>query len=178
MTKKELRGVMKKRNLEMTPEARSAASERIFSRVVQLPAFADARCVALFCALPDEPQTEEVLRCWSGTRRIVVPRVEGDTMSFYDYHPESMCAGPFGIAEPSGAGQPCDPADIDFMVVPGVAFTAAGARMGRGRGYYDKYLLQPGFRAVKAGVCYAHQLVAELPLEPHDVPMDYIITND
>ena len=43
--------------------------------------------------------------------------------------------------------------------------------MGRGRGYYDKYLSQPGFRGVKAGVCYAHQLVGELPVEPHDVFM-------
>ena len=66
----------------------------------------------------------------------------------------------------------------DFIVVPGVAFTAAAARMGRGRGYYDKYLSQPGFRGVKAGVCYAHQLVGELPVEPHDVFMDYVVTND
>ena len=79
---------------------------------------------------------------------------------------------------PSVAERPCDPADIDFIVVPGVAFTAAGARMGRGRGYYDKYLSQPGFRGVKAGVCYAHQLVGELPVEPHDVFMDYVVTND
>ena len=56
--------------------------------------------------------------------------------------------------------------------------SAAGARMGRGRGYYDKYLSQPGFRGVKAGVCYAHQLVGELPVEPHDVFMDYVVTND
>ena len=84
----------------------------------------------------------------------------------------------FRSAEPSVAERPCDPAEIDFIVVPGVAFTAAGARMGRGRGYYDKYLSQSGFRGVKAGVCYAHQLVVELPVELHDVFMDYVVTND
>jgi len=99
-------------------------------------------------------------------------------MRFYDYAPGELCRGAFGIAEPSVAERPCDPADIDFIVVPGVAFTAAGARMGRGRGYYDKYLSQPGFRGVKAGVCYAHQLVVELPVELHDVFMDYVVTND
>ena len=46
------------------------------------------------------------------------------------------------------------------------------------RGYYDKYLSQPGFRGVKAGICYAHQLVGELPVEPHDVFMDYVVTDD
>ena len=99
-------------------------------------------------------------------------------MRFYDYVPGELCRGAFGIAEPSAAERPCDPADIDFIVVPGVAFTAAGARMGRGRGYYDKYLSQSGFRGVKAGVCYAHQLVGELPVEPHDVFMDYVVTDD
>ena len=64
------------------------------------------------------------------------------------------------------------------MIVPGTAFTAAGARMGRGRGYYDKYLALPGVHAVKIGVCYAHQLVGELPAEPHDVAMDAIICDD
>mgnify|MGYP005943741521 CR=1 FL=1 len=88
----------------------------------------------------------------------------------------SIC-GVYGIEEPTGEAF-TDYAAIDFIVVPGVAFTAAGARMGRGRGYYDKYLSQPGFRGVKAGVCYAHQLVGELPVEPHDVFMDYVVTND
>ena len=51
------------------------------------------------------------------------------------------------------------------------------ARCGRGRGYYDKYLSRPDVHAVKVGVCFAHQLVGELPAEPHDVAMDYIITD-
>ena len=105
-------------------------------------------------------------------------RSRSDAMRFYDYAPGELCRGAFGIAEPSVAERPCDPAEIDFIVVPGVAFTAAGARMGRGRGYYDKYLSQSGFRGVKAGVCYAHQLVVELPVELHDVFMDYVVTND
>lgn len=177
MTGKELRAAMKKRNLMFTPEERAAASERIFGRVERLPGFSAARCVAFFCALPDEPQTRWALERWSVAKRMVVPRVEGDVMRFYDFSSGELCPGAFGIAEPSAAEQACDPADIDFAVVPGVAFTSAGARMGRGRGYYDKYLSQPGFRAVKAGVCYAHQLVGELAVEPHDVFMDYVVTD-
>lgn len=107
----------------------------------------------------------------------VVPRVGGDAMRFFDYAPGALRAGAFGIAEPDVDAEPCEPSEIDLIVVPGTAFTQAGARMGRGRGYYDKYLSQPGFRGVKVGVCYAHQLVGELPVEPHDVFMDYVITD-
>lgn len=168
MTKKELRAAMKKKNLSLSPEERAAASGRIFRRVAESGPFGTARCVAFFCALPDEPATEEALVRWGSAKRIVVPRVGGDAMRFFDYAPGALRAGAFGIAEPS---------EIDLIVVPGTAFTQAGARMGRGRGYYDKYLSQPGFRGVKVGVCYAHQLVGELPVEPHDVFMDYVITD-
>lgn len=178
MTKNELRREMKRRNLSLSAEERAEASGRIFAGVASTAAFAAARTVALYCALPDEPATEGVLQGWASSKRLVVPRVEGDAMRFYDYAPGELCRGAFGIAEPSVAERPCDPAEIDFIVVPGVAFTAAGARMGRGRGYYDKYLSQSGFRGVKAGVCYAHQLVVELPVELHDVFMDYVVTND
>ena len=96
-------------------------------------------------------------------------------MRFYDYDPAQMERGAFGIAEPQ-ADAPADPAEIDFILVPGTAFTSGGARMGRGRGYYDKYMSQAGFRAYKAGVCYPHQLVDELPVEPHDILVDTVCT--
>jgi 5-formyltetrahydrofolate cyclo-ligase len=110
-------------------------------------------------------------------KRIVVPRVEGDVMRFCEYDPQTLRPGAFGIAEPGPEAQTCDPSEIDLVIVPGTAFTAAGARCGRGRGYYDKYLARPDVHAVKVGVCFAHQLVGELPAEPHDVAMDYIITD-
>ena len=70
-------------------------------------------------------------------------------MRFYDYDPASMNdSGSFGISEPEATAL-CRPEEIDFIIVPGVAFTAAGMRLGRGKGFYDKYLSQPGFRAFK-----------------------------
>lgn len=174
MEKKELRREMKRRNREMAPEERAAAAGRIFRRVGELPAFGAARCVAVFCSLPDEPPTDEALAQWSREKRIVLPRVAGEEMAFFEYDPATLVAGAFGIAEPGPGAVPCDASEIDLIVVPGVAFTAAGERMGRGRGYYDRYLSQPGMHAVKVGVCFAHQLVGELPVEPHDVRMDAV----
>ncbi len=167
---------MKQRNLALTPIQRAAASQRIFARVEASEAFAAAQCVAAFCALPDEPQTDGVLARWRAFKRLVVPKVEGETMQFYDYVPDAMQAGAFGIAEPVAGALPCSPAEIDLILVPGTAFTSAGARMGRGRGFYDKYLASAGFHAVKIGVCYAHQIVAWLPVEAHDVSMDEVVS--
>lgn len=178
MTKKELRLQMKRRNLALTAERRAEAAERIFARVEACGAFAAAGCVAVYCALPDEPPTREVLARWAAAgKRLVVPRVEGDTMRFFDYDPATLVCGAFGIAEPGPDARLCEPSEIDFVLVPGTAFTAEGGRMGRGRGYYDKYLAQPGMHAVKAGMCYRHQLVCALPAEPHDIFMDQIITD-
>ena len=177
MTKKELRAAMRGRNLGMAPAERAEASRRIFGRVGRLEAFGAARTVGFFCSLRDEPDTAEALVRWSAVKRIVVPRVEGDAMRFYRYDPQTLRPGAFGIAEPGPEAQACDPSEIDLVIVPGTAFTAAGARCGRGRGYYDKYLSRPDVHAVKVGVCFAHQLVGELPAEPHDVAMDYLITD-
>ena len=178
MTKKELRAAMRKRNLGLAPAHRAEASGRIFSWAERLEAFGTARTVGLFCSLADEPDTAEVLARWRATKRIAVPRVEGDTMRFFEYDPRTLRPGVFGIGEPGPDARLCKPQEIDLVIVPGTAFTASGIRCGRGRGYYDRYLSQAGVHAVKVGVCFAHQLVGELPAEPHDVAMDRIICDE
>ena len=102
-------------------------------------------------------------------------RVEGDAMRFCDCDPAALRRGAFGIAEPEPGARTCPPGEIDLVVVPGVAFTAGGVRLGRGKGYYDRYLSQAEFRGATVGVCYAHQLVGELPSEPHDVAVDCVV---
>ena len=159
----------------MDSQQRLRAPAAMFSAVERLPEFRAARTVAVFAALPDEPATDEVLARWASTRRVVLPRVEGDAMRFYACRPDALVFGAFGILEPQGE-RPCPAGEIDLVVCPGVAFTADGRRLGRGRGYYDRYLGDPAFRGFRVGVCYAHQLVDDLPVEPHDVRMDRVIT--
>ncbi len=177
MDKKEIRIQMRRENRAVTAEERRRLSDEIFAHVESLPAFRKARCVAVFCSLDDEPSTREALKRWHEQGiHIAVPRVEGDTMRFFDYDLAKMVAGAFGIEEPGENASLCDVRELDFIVVPGVAFTLAGDRMGRGRGYYDRYLSQAGFRATKVGICYPHQIVATLPTEEHDVRMDFVVT--
>lgn len=175
MTKKELRKEMRALNRGLDPGVRAAVSARIVARIGRLPEFVGARTVGLFCALPDEPDLSSALERWRAAKRLVVPRVEGDAMRFFEYDPRRLVPGAFGILEPGPDARLCSPGELDLLLVPGVAFTAGGLRCGRGKGYYDRYLAQSGFRAVKIGVCFAHQLVDALPAEPHDIRMDGVI---
>lgn len=182
MEKSEIRRRMRAANRSLSAAERADAAERIFRAIGQLPRFkqedgtAGSGWIGLYCSLPDEPPTEEVLQRWAAAgRRLAVPRVEGDTMRFYPYDPATLRTGAFGIPEPA-ATTPLPPSQLALVVVPGVAFTAAGERLGRGRGYYDRYLSQPDFHGYTIGVCYAHQLVGTLPVEPHDIRMHRVIT--
>ena len=167
-----------RRNIKLATRALSqeecqAQSESVVQHLLDILAQRQPRVVALFAPLPDEVQIGELgkqLGC-----RVVLPRVEGVDMEFYDYASSSLEQGAFGIMEPQG-GEACRADEIDLMVVPGVAFTASGDRLGRGKGYYDKYLSREGFRAYCVGVCYAHQLLEQLPTEPHDKQMDMVVS--
>jgi 5-formyltetrahydrofolate cyclo-ligase len=174
--KSEIRRTMRQRNRTLDHGVREAASECIFRQVEQCEEFRCAEVVALYCALPDEPPTERVIARWLKLgKRVVVPRVEGDEMRFFCYDPSTQVVGSFGIEEPGDGALLCSPLEIELMVVPGVAFTATGDRMGRGRGYYDKYLSQSDFRGYTIGVGYAHQLVDFLPVEEHDRRLDKVV---
>ena len=175
MEKKELRREMKRQTLALTESEVKRQSEAAMKILLQQVEFRRPSMVALFAPLADEIQLlplVEKLSC-----RVVLPRVEGDDMEFYDYDPRAMQIGSFGIVEPQGV-EPVEAEQIDLMVVPGVAFTAAGDRLGRGKGYYDRYLSREGFRAFCVGVCYEHQVVESLPVEPHDKAMDEVVSSN
>ena len=67
-------------------------------------------------------------------------------------------------------------ADIDLAVIPGMAFDRDGHRLGRGKGFYDKLL--PGIKCRKIGLCFSFQLADSVPIEPHDIVMDMVLTDD
>ena len=176
--KKSIRGEVRRRIKLMSEEEKQSSAAVIFAKVEATEAFAKAECVALFVAMWDEVPTTETLERWRGLgKRVVVPRVEGDIMRYYDYHPDKMTAGAFGIIEPTGDKE-VEAEVIDLMIVPARAFTPNGDRMGRGGGFYDKYMSLEGFRAVKYGVAYACQIFDSLPTDPHDIPVDKVFTNE
>ena len=106
-------------------------------------------------------------KTWLKERKLTFHRV----YSFSDLVP-----GPFGLLEPNPKNEEADLSSLEVILVPGVVFDVKGYRIGYGGGFYDRVLKET--RALKVGVCYSFQLVESLPVEPHDVPVDLIITED
>lgn len=175
--KKSIRVEVRRRIKNMSEESKLGAATTIFDKIEATEAFAIADCVALFVAMWDEVPTGDVLERWRKMgKRVVVPRVEGDVMRYYDYHPDRMAVGAFGIIEPVGDSEVM--ADkVDLMIVPARAFTPKGERLGRGGGFYDKYMSLEGFRAVTFGVAFSCQIFDSLPTDPHDIPVDRVFAD-
>lgn len=173
--KTEIRRTVRRRIAGLTAEQRSAKSASIEKMLSDCDAIRGASVVALYASLADEPQTRGLIEILSRTHTVVLPRVAGDDMDFYEYSPDCMAVGAFGIEEPAG-GRAVSPDEIDVIIVPATAYTADGTRLGRGRGYYDRYMSRRGFRATKIGVCFAEQIVEHIPAEPHDIAVDTVVS--
>lgn len=150
-------------------------SSVIMEQVEQLPGFQKAQTVLLYYSLPDEVQTEFFLQKWTGKKRLVLPVVEGEELILKEYTPGKTGKGHMSINEPVGTTV-IEPSQIEFAVIPGVAFDAACNRLGRGGGFYDRLL--PQIKCATAGVGYHLQVVEKIPVEAFDKPLDMVITEE
>ena len=158
----------------LSEEVVTSCSERICNRLISNDLFQKSSCVALYYAIDNEVQTLALMDAWRFEKQIVLPAVSGDDMHFYPYTgKENLKKGVFGIAEPV-SDDLIPPDNIDLFVVPGIAFDHACNRLGRGKGYYDRYLAAVNKPVV--GLCFDCQLVEILPSEIHDKKMTIVIT--
>ena len=174
-SKQQLRATIKAMKLSrLSPGYRAEAALSLMQTVERYPAFAAASTVMLYHALPDEPDTHGLLEKYAASKNIVLPCIEGDNLVPRLYRGEQdLRIGAYGIAEPVGPVFE-DLAAISFILVPGVAFDATGHRLGRGKGYYDRFLSALPVRPYLLGACYDWQQVSAVPYEPHDIIMDTV----
>lgn len=171
--KNEIRYKMKSLRVIMPPEARRSAAEEVFDRLEKTAAFLLSNKIMMYHSLPDELDTHEFLKKWAGKKRFFLPRINGVNLEVLPYDESRLELGSFHIEEPTG-NEITNPEEIEMVVVPAVAYDRKGKRLGRGKGFYDRFLAQT--KATKVGVGYEFQLVDELPAEDHDIPMDMVIT--
>lgn len=175
-TKKELRSIVRQRKGEHSAEELEALSRQATTRLLELAEVKAAHTVMLYCALPDEVQTLPLIRALKDEgKRILLPAVTGATeMELRVYETDNdLRTGSFGIMEPAGRAF-TKTEEIDVMIIPGMAFDAAGNRLGRGKGYYDRFLAM-AHRAYRIGVCFPFQMFDEIPAGEFDVKMDKVI---
>ena len=165
--------------LAQPPDVRAAKSAQLCEAILAMQAWRDAATVVIFAPQSREPDVEMLWPHAAG-KSLAYPRVNAGRLdifrvaSVYDLLP-----GAFGIREPSDAPENAvAPGDIDLILVPGVAFTRAGLRLGRGGGFYDRLLAGLPASTIRIGVCFASQVLDELPVEPHDQRVDFVATEE
>lgn len=182
LSKAELRLQMLAARQALAPAERAARSARITERLLALPEMQEAEWVLFYASVAEEVDTWPLLAAWLELGRVPllpVVRRPGGLLAAAPVRDlrADLAPGPFGIPQPDAdrAGTLAW-GSIQAVVLPGVAFDLRGYRLGRGAGYYDRSLpaLVPAARRI--GLAFECQVVERLPTEPHDVPMDRVVT--
>ncbi len=169
----------------MAPAERQRLSEQITARVLSTPAYGASRTVLAYSNFGSELATGGFAGAvLASGRTLVLPRVNRSTRRLDLYRvgdrDRELVAGSWGIVEPDpGRCEPVDPGQVDFVLVPGVAFDPAGARIGYGGGFYDKLFeacVALGRRPYMLAPAFGCQIVDAVPLEAHDIRVDLVVT--
>ncbi len=165
----------------LPPATRAAASAAITARIAALPSFVAARCVLLTLPFRSEWDTHPLCAtALAAGKTVALPRVNGATRML-DLHAVADVArdtvsGFRGIAEPRSDLPSIASADLDWVLVPGVAYDAFGGRLGYGGGYYDRLLALMPPHVPRVAGAFDVQLVANVPAAPHDLVVDTLVT--
>ncbi len=151
----------------------AAASEAICRHLADWPVLRAARVVMAYLAFRNEPSLQPLFSALPHIQW-TLPRIEGRRLVVHPYDPNRLVRHPFGMLEPAADLPVVDPALLDIVLVPGVAFDRRGARLGFGGGFYDRFL--PTTPALRVGVTYDACLLDELPYTEADQHMDWIVT--
>lgn len=174
--KNALRKYIREMKRQFTKEDLEELSLPIISRLLANPHVASARIILMYYSLADEVCTHEAISTLLNSgKTVLLPRViDGENMEIRIYSkPEDLALGHYGIMEPTGTLF-TDYAKIDVAVIPGMAFDTEGHRLGRGKGYYDRFLPK-ATKAYKIGVCFDFQKQDAIPTGPYDMAMDCVL---
>lgn len=145
--------------------------------LLQSPIWAASRTVAVYAAIRDEAPTDLLLKM-PENKQVYLPKILDKTQQLMEFVPLTphLTPGAFSIPEPVG-GAPA--AQVDLLVVPGLAFDRAGSRLGFGGGFYDRFLQDhPDFAKLVVGLCYTGQILDDLPRDDWDVRVNALCTEE
>lgn len=166
---------MKLRRKEFADSGKEVSeTDSLWKTIESLPEFRCAGTVLLYMSIDGEVPTGGFIGKWRSTKKIVIPKVVGNDLLLYEYDPDKLAEGYRGIAEPAEDAVQVGCTEVDLAIVPGVAFTRSGIRLGRGKGFYDRLL--PSLTCPKIGICFSYRILPNIPSDPWDVPLDKVIS--
>ena len=174
MDKAYLRNTLRRMCRELTPAQRAAAAEGVYEVFRGNRLLAKAHTIGAYVGVRGEISLKPLMS--HSSARWAFPKTDPDSRDMSWHHSTAWPTqrGAFGIPEPSTDAPLVDPSDVDLWLIPAVATDRTGARLGQGGGYYDTLLA--GVRAPVVAVVHAFQHRYELPMEPHDQYVDYVLT--
>ncbi|MEA4985148.1 5-formyltetrahydrofolate cyclo-ligase [bioreactor metagenome] len=168
-----VRAEVKAKKQNITDAYKTEQANAVYAKIEQMPEFKEAKTVLMYWSVSDELPTHPFIKKWSIAKTILLPVVKGQQMTIRPFVSEEMLAqGDFKIMEPMSGNDYLK--TVDLVIVPGVAFDRKKKRIGRGKGYYDKYFKNK--RIKKWGIGFDFQLYESLPSASYDIDMDRIIT--
>lgn len=180
--KNQLRKQIREQGVILDSQQKLGFSRDIINKILTLDKFKEAKCVMSYISIKDEVETSELLKsCLSMGKRLCVPYIDLENKGIM-YSVEitdiesQLSVGTYGILEPKDISKKVEVSEVDFIIIPGIAFDLAKRRLGRGAGYYDRYLEGILPKTVKCALCFDHQIVERVPFEEHDKRMDIILT--
>lgn len=178
--KKALRQKMLAFRKGLTKKQHEAKSRAILARLYEEPRFQQAKTIFAYASMPDEVQLYDLLaHALREGKRVGLPLITGKGLMEAVNLPSlaALVPGKFGILTVRKEEQSIIPADeVDFVVVPGAAFSPKGERLGLGGGYYDRYLMEKAPQAYRTALTFDGQVVASVPMEAHDAKVNLILT--
>lgn len=179
IAKGELRQTLRAAMRRLSEPEIAVASEQARTLLRGQAVWKEARTVLLYAPMAGELDLVPLLmEAIAEGKTVVLPgfveeRAEYDAFEIADLQRDCR-PGKFGVAEPSQARGPFPLNRLDLALAPGLAFDLSGHRLGRGRGYFDRLLARAG--GARCGIAFDWQIVAQVPVETHDVPMNFILT--
>ncbi len=160
----------------MSDNEYSLLSGKIFENLVSLQEYRNCWNLMTYVSFDREPDTIRIMNDALGKAKTVcVPLVEWKKNSMLPVQIFSIDDIDFSGKIPQPLNQSViDAGEIDLVIVPGIAFDTSCNRLGRGKGFYDRFL--PDCNAIKIGLAFEFQILEEIPLSPNDIPVDFVVT--
>jgi len=179
--KKKARRIIRRAIQRLTPLERRQKSLAIRARLLALPELKTSEYIMAYLPMNDEWDTRPLLAdLIAAGKRVYTPRTALETRRMTPIRLTSLRnvrPGAYGILEPDSE-ESCPPSRLDFLLVPGRAFDRQGNRLGRGAGFYDRFMGADDFRAVTCAGAFACQILDDVPHDAHDLPVQIIVTEN